>query len=109
MNMDRNTVIGFVLLAVLLFAYLFFSTKGSQEAERQKKAYEDSVANVQAAKQAALAKKDSAAAFVAPDSVAGFQRAGYGTEQPVTVENNVMKVDFTTRGGQPKAVTLKNY
>lgn len=107
--MDRNTVIGFVLLAVLLFAYLFFSTKGSQEAEKQKKAYEDSVANVQAAKQAAVAKKDSIAAFTAPDSAAGFQRAGYGNEQAVTVENSVMKVDFTTRGGQPKAVTLKNY
>lgn len=107
--MDRNTVIGFVLLALLLFAYLFFSTKGSQDAQLQKKAYDDSVARVQAAKNADIAKKDSIAAFSIPDSAGGFQRAAYGQEQLVTVENSVMKVAFTSKGGQPKSVTLKNY
>ena len=107
--MDRNTVIGFVLLAVLLFLYLFLSTKGSHELEQKKKAYEDSVARVQAAKTAAIAKKDTAAFAAIPDSVGGMQRAAYGQEQLVTVENSVMKVAFTTKGGQPRSVTLKNY
>ena len=31
MNFDRNTVIGFVLFAILLFAYLFISTKNNQQ------------------------------------------------------------------------------
>ena len=34
--MDRNTVIGFVLLAVLLFLYLYLSTKSSQDLQVQK-------------------------------------------------------------------------
>lgn len=107
--MDRNTVIGFVLLAALLFLYLFFSTKGSHELEAQRKAYEDSVARVQAAKAAELAKKQDTTTFKLPDTVQGLQRASYGSEQLVTVENSVMKIAFTTKGGQPKSVTLKHY
>ncbi len=44
MGMDRNTVIGFVLLGLLLFAYLYISTKNSQELQKQKQLYDDSVA-----------------------------------------------------------------
>ncbi|HEY0680408.1 MAG TPA: membrane protein insertase YidC [Chitinophagaceae bacterium] len=108
--MDRNTVIGFALLAVLLFLYLYFSTKGSQEAQLQKKAFEDSVARVQAAakRDSILARKDTVA-LALPDTVGGLQRAGYGTEQLQALENNVVKVEFSNKGGQPKSVTLKSY
>ena len=47
MYFDRNTVIGFVLLALLLFTYLFISTKNSHELEAKKQHYTDSVAQVQ--------------------------------------------------------------
>lgn len=110
--MDRNTVIGFVLLAVLLFLYLFISTKGSHDVELQKKAYEDSVALVKAKRDSALAasrKQDTAAVIATLDSLGGFQRATVGNEQLVTVENSVMKVSFTNKGAQPKSVTLKKY
>ena len=59
-SMDRNTVIGFVLLAILLFAYMYISTKNSHELEVQKKRYDDSVAAVIAKKQAATVKNDTA-------------------------------------------------
>ena len=52
-------MIGFVLLAILLFAYLFISNKNSKELEIQKKRYDDSVMVVAAQKQALAAKKDS--------------------------------------------------
>lgn len=110
--MDRNTVIGFVLLAVLLFLYLYISTKGSHDVQVQKKAYEDSVALVKAKRDSVLAaaqKKDTAAAIALLDSMGGFQRATVGAEQLVTVENSVMKVSFTNKGAQPKSVTLKHY
>jgi YidC/Oxa1 family membrane protein insertase len=109
MNMDRNTVIGFVLLAALLFLYLYFSTRSSHELEAQRKSYEDSVARVQNAKAAQQAKLKDTNTVALPDSIGGFQRAAYGSEQLVTVENKVMRVAFTTKGGQPKSVTLKNY
>ena len=46
MGMDRNTVIGFVLLGLLLFAYLYNSTKNSQELQKQRQLMEDSIARL---------------------------------------------------------------
>src|SRR2546423_6147484 len=111
MGMDRNTVIGFVLLAGLLFLYLFLSTKNSQELQKQKQAYEDSVARVQQARKKDSVSPGNQTVIVnsLPDSVQGFQRATLGKEKWDTVENDVMQVVFTNKGGQPKAVILKKY
>lgn len=110
MSMDRNTVIGFVLLAVLLFLYLFLSTKGTQEIEAQKQAQADSLARVQARQDSIGRKRDSVVFSAPPDSTKkGFERGMYGQEQLVTVENDLVKVIFTSKGGQPKSVTLKKY
>ena len=112
MGMDRNTVIGFVLLAVLLFLYLFISTRNSQDLQKQKQVYEDSIARVQAATKkidSASIPKQTVTIDSVPASVQGFQRATYGQEKFDTLENDVMKLVFTNKGGQPKAVVLKNY
>ncbi|HKP32950.1 MAG TPA: membrane protein insertase YidC [Chitinophagaceae bacterium] len=110
--MDRNTVIGFVLLAGLLFLYLFISTKSGQDIQKQQQATADSLARIQAVKQKdSIAKfQDTSAVVKTPDSnVRGFDRAVYGSEVLTTIENKVMQIVFTNRGGQPKSVTLKNY
>lgn len=111
MNFDRNTVIGFVVLALLFFGYFYFTNK-DQAAYRKSKAYNDSVANAQRPKPDTLAlKKDSASA----DSIAKgtedgfFQQSGDNAEKLVTLENRVFKVTFSSRGGQPKSVELKNF
>lgn len=104
--MDRNTVIGFVLLAVLLFFYLFLSTKSSQELRRQQQAREDSIAAVQRV-------KDSIR--IANDTTARVQQGGDSSvpapvaEQTLTVENDVLKIYFSNKGGQPDRVELKKY
>ena len=113
MGMDRNTVIGFVLLGILLFAYLFISTKNSHELERQRKLVEDSVALVKA-HQMAEAKlrdtaKNTAATTTAPTDTTGFNAAFVGTEHLLTVENELMKVIFSNKGGQPVSVELKQF
>ena len=107
-SMDRNTVIGFVLLAILLFAYMYISTKNSHELEAQKKRYDDSVAVVIAQKQAVAAKKDSVKLNAAVDTTAGGKIFN-GAEKAVTVENEVLKIVFTNKGAQAKSVRLKNY
>ena len=107
-SMDRNTVIGFVLLAILLFAYMFISSKNSRELEVQKKKYEDSVAVVTAQKQATTAKKDTAAISVVKDTSANGKIFN-GEEKVVTVENEVLKIVFTNKGAQARSVKLKNY
>ncbi len=104
--MDRNTVIGFVLLAVLLFLYLFLSTKSSQELQRQRQNELDSIARIRT--------RDSIAALkpLAPANPAdtGSQaQPVVQTEQPLVVENEVLRITFSNKGGQPKAVELKKY
>src|SRR3982750_168289 len=107
-SMDRNTVIGFVLLAVLLFAYLFISSRNSHELEVQKRKFDDSVALVNAQKQAIAAKKDSFAVALTKDTgtIATLFNAG---EKTTTIENDVLKIVFTNKGAQPKSVQLKKY
>ncbi len=107
-SMDRNTVIGFVLLAILLFAYMFISSKNSRELEVQKKRYEDSVAVVTAQKQAAAVKKDTARVNTIIDTSASGKIFN-GEEKTVTVENEVLKIVFTSKGAQAKSVKLKKY
>lgn len=106
MNMDRNTVIGFVLLALLLFVYLFTSTKNSHELEAKKQHFTDSVARVQKHIQDSIAQ--------IPDTTTSKpiepgQLATRGVETLTVIENEVFKISFTNKGGQPKQVELKNY
>ncbi|HEV3412459.1 MAG TPA: membrane protein insertase YidC [Puia sp.] len=110
MGMDRNTVIGFVLLGVLLFIYLFLSTKNSHELEVQRKRTEDSIAFVKAKQEATARTRDTAKTVVANrDTLKGFDKAAQGVEQLTTVENEVIKVVFSNKGGQPVTVYLKQF
>ena len=102
MGMDRNTVIGFVLLGLLLFTYLFISTKNSQELQRQKQLIEDSVARVKALQDANAKLHDTSQNKSRIVDTTGFNRALSGSEKLLEVENDVMKVVFTNKGGQPK-------
>jgi YidC/Oxa1 family membrane protein insertase len=115
MKFDRNTILGFVILAALFFGYFYF-TNQEQSAVRKKKlkeqAYKDSVIAANKPKQdTATMRIDS----VKNDSIGKITKAGQfqtavtGTEQLVVVENELIKVTFTTKGGQPKKVELKNY
>ncbi|MBC7904196.1 MAG: membrane protein insertase YidC [Gemmatimonadaceae bacterium] len=106
-SMDRNTVIGFVLLAVLLFAYLFNSTKNSNELEGQRLRVEDSLAQVVAKKQAAAVKSDTVS--VAKEDTSTAATVFNGTESKKTLENEVFSVVFSNKGGQPVSVILKKY
>ncbi len=41
--MDRNTVIGFVLLALLFFGYFYYSSQGKLPMEKQQQHLKDSI------------------------------------------------------------------
>ena len=109
MGMDRNTVIGFVLLGILLFVYLFISTKNSHELQRQRQFYDDSVAKVKLQQDAQARLQDSLKNKNVAVDTTGINRAISGTEKFFTVENELIKVIFTNKGGQPKEVQLKNF
>ena len=115
MNLDKNTVIGFVLLGILFFAFFWYSNKEQQGLIEIQKRQQDSIARVNALhaipKDTVAAKIDSLHRDSASKiSVAGnFATAAIGTEQLSVVENEVMKVTFTNKGGRVKFVQLKNY
>ena len=116
--MDKNSIIGFVLIAAIFIGFTFFQTKQARKrAELQ--AQLDSVALAESlARQAAEADRtvslpDSAAApqaapvAIYKDSL--LESASHAREQIVTLENSKIKVQFTTRGAQPYAVQVKDY
>jgi len=106
MNMDRNTVIGFVLLALLLFVYLFTSTRNSHELEAKQQHLADSIARVKRVRDSIALANDTTRVDT---TVAPGQLATRGVEQLTVIENEVVKISFTNKGGQPKQVELKNY
>ncbi|HWI94297.1 MAG TPA: membrane protein insertase YidC [Flavisolibacter sp.] len=116
MNFDRNTVIGFILLAVLFFGFFYYTNQQQaalQVKAQKEKAYKDSVARVDSIaksheiKSAPSTKIDSGN-VAAVDSNLRFPQI-QGTEQLSTVENDLIKVVFTNKGGQPKFVELKKF
>lgn len=115
MKFDRNTVIGFTVLALLFIGYFAVTNKQQAEYRKQQavqKAYDDSVALANRPKQDTLAiKKDSAQSdsMQRVASAGSFQSAANGEEKLVQVENNLVKITFTNKGGQVKSVELKNY
>ena len=111
MKFDRNTVIGFVVLAALFFGY-FFYTNQEQAAYKKEKARIDSIANANKPKPDPLAQKIDS---VKADSIgkvtnAGdFQNGANGIEQLTKVDNELFTVAFTNKGGQPKWIELKKF
>jgi YidC/Oxa1 family membrane protein insertase len=109
--MDRNSIIGFALLAVLFFGYFYYSKQGQLTAEREKQHIQDSLnklkpkidttVKMQKATDSLAAKKDS--------SFSGLKQDSTGKEQLVTLENKVFKITFSNKGGQPQKIELKDF
>ncbi|MEI6151653.1 MAG: membrane protein insertase YidC [Chitinophagia bacterium] len=107
MNTDKNTVIGFVLLAGLFFMYFWYTNKQQTDLATYKKHFDDSVAMVKATEAKALALQNP----VKLDSTTGAVLNNIDTvkEQFTYLENDLVKVKFSNKGGQVAEVTLKKY
>ncbi|MCW3094024.1 MAG: yidC [Ferruginibacter sp.] len=109
--MDRNTVIGFVLIGMLLIGMFYFNSKGNQAYLAEQKRITDSIAKTKPKIDTVALTRDSLNADTIRkiQSAAGFQEFVNRPEQLTTVENDVMKITFTNKGAQPKVVELKKY
>lgn len=133
--MDKKSILGIVVVAVLFLGFAYFNTKQQEKYQQEMaewQAYQDSVAQ---ASRPAVPAADAAsnAAAAAPGEVTA-EAPGADTEvadaarrrqvealgeyltdareaeaEEITVENDVMIVRFSTRGGQITDVTLKDY
>src|SRR6476661_3708940 len=109
MNFDRNTVIGFIILALLFFGFFYYNSQ-QQAAAQKEKARIDSIAKSHQPRPDPVAvRKDSLAADSVKNSLDSGKFQIHGTEQISTVENDLIKVAFTNKGAQPKWVELKKF
>ncbi len=114
MKLDRNTVLGFVILAALFFGYFFYTNK-EQSSYRKKKAEEakkeqvviDSIAKLQKPKQDSVSQVLDSITKV--NNTGTFAGIADTTEKTFSLQNELVKVTFSNKGGQIKKVELKNF
>ena len=107
--MDKNTLVGFILIGAVLIGFSVYNRPSQEEMERARQ-YQDSiqtVAQLEAAMREAEATQSMQALTL--DSTSLFFGANQGTEQFTTLENNLVKVQFSNKGGRVVSATLKDY
>lgn len=110
--MDRNTIIGLVLIGLLLIGFSYFGQPSKEEVAAWKQ-YNDSIAVVQRQEEALRAKTEAALAnekaLAVLDSTSTFFSASAGEEQFTTIENELVKITLTNKGGRVYSAMLKTY
>ena len=116
--MDKNSVIGFILIAVIFIGFSVFQS-GQMRKQAELQAQLDSVARAEALQQqvaeaerlAALpdSLRDRPAAPVTIYKDSALEAASHAQEQIIVLENEKIRVEFTTRGAQPSSVMVKDY
>jgi len=119
--MDKNTILGFVLIALIILGFSQLNKKSDKEIASEKR-YSDSIAFVEQNKTALSGKvaigavsKDSTAVKDTTNKVNGtdafgdFSVASKGTEKFYTLENELVKITLSNKGGRIYAVQLKKY
>ena len=111
MGMDRNTVIGFVLIGMLLMGMFYFNNQGNAAYLAEQKRVADSIMRTKPKLDLVKMRTDSLSHdSTRKEKAAGnLQQASTAAEQFTTLENEVMKITFTNKGAQPKIVELKQY
>ncbi|MBO8429020.1 MAG: membrane protein insertase YidC [Bacteroidetes bacterium] len=120
--MNKNTVLGFVLIGVILIGFSWYNSRVFKDQERER-FVADSIARVEAARYAA--EMDSLAALegVAPESLVDradaekaplykdslIEQASKAAPEFYSIENEKLKIEFTTKGAQPYTVLVKDY
>ena len=119
--MDRNTITGLVLVAVIIIGYMmFFAPKPPEETETTTGETVDSVGQpeTQDTIVPAVASNDSIPVSSGFDSVLNelnqkkfgiFAPYSKGEETFVTIENEKLKIVLTSKGGRVYSVELKDY
>lgn len=123
--MDRNSIVGLILIGLIIIGFSILNAP-SQEQLAAAKHRQDSLALVEkqhevikqqqqaAASSAALASpdstvSDSSAAARRTDLLGAFAEAGQGDAKSVVIENELIRITLTSKGGRIKSAELKKY
>ena len=111
--MNKDTIIGFVLIAVVLIGFSWYNQPSAEEMEAARK--QDSIAAVikdNAAKQQKINEatcKAQAESAAKADSSALFFAALSGTNQSVVLKNDKVELTFDTKGGTISKAIIKGF
>lgn len=110
MGMDRNTLIGFILIGALLIGMFALNSKNRLEYEAEQKRIADSIAKTKPKIDSNLVKADAlkADSMAKSGKAAAFKNDSISNES-VVLENNLLKITFTNKGAQPSMVELKKF
>ena len=132
---SKNTLIGFALIAAILFGWMYFMSPSKEEVAKQQRVQDslrrvrleqralDSLRQLEQQQAAALAQIEDSVAMAEMDSATlalqqtraltdkygVFAASAEGKEQTWTVENKLQKLTFSSKGGFLKEVELKKY
>ena len=114
--MDRNSLIGFSLIGLILVGF-YFLNKPNEEEIRRIQHERDSIAHVvqleQKMREAQQAMNESPVQL--GDTLSAEAKYGemapllVGTEEIITISNDLIDVSVSTKGGRIKSVNLKEY
>lgn len=99
--MDRNSVIGFALIAAIMIVWLQFLKPEQKQQVENAVAKRELVSGPQAVA--------TATAATAADSLGAFAAGAAAPEQLVTVENDLMKATLSSKGATLKSLVLKKH
>ena len=111
--MNKDTIIGFVLIALVLIGFSWYNQPSAEEIEAARK--QDSIAAAikdNAAKQEKVeeaARKAKAEAAAKGDSTALFFSALNGTSQNIVLKNDKVELTFNTKGGTITKAVIKGF
>lgn len=111
--MDKNTIIGFVLIAAVLIGFSWWSRPSEEEIAQQR--MQDSITAVakqkaeQKLKAEQEASKANAANQVVEDTTIAFYRAMSGKAQSVVLKNSKVELTLNTKGGVVEKAVIKGF
>ena len=111
--MNKNNIIGFLLIAVVLIGFSWYNQPSAKE---QRAAFvQDSIAKAKhaemekASKTAAVKRQANAKAKIEADSTALFYSALKGQAQKVVLKNEKVELTLNTKGGTVEKAVIKGY
>ena len=110
--MDKNTITGFVLIALVLIGFSWYSQPSAEEvAQMQEVARQDSIQQAKQAEAAQKAEEQKALALAmkAQDSTALFFEARNAQGEEVTLSNGLLNLTLNTKGGSIQSASLTQY
>ena len=114
--MDKNTVIGFILIAALLIGYSWWQQPSAEQIAEMKR--QDSLALVakekaekeaKALQQATQLAKEEKEKAALEDTTALFHNALSGTSSTIVLKNSKVELTLNTKGGTVEKAVIKNF